>query len=110
MTNVIYQYTDEDAVNDGVLVPIANLNLSLASDLIDRVTNSVWRAITNSITPAEDGSLPKAEIEINLGKILQSGGRPVHAGLYQFELSPYGCIWAQKNERNRWTLMYPSDY
>jgi hypothetical protein len=116
---VIFAYTDADALNDGVLVDISSLGLAFESKPINRITgNLFWQMqpdyplseaqLAEQLADCDDDHEP-----INFD--LEGFARAISAKLeqakghgYLRELPPH--IWLVENEVNGWTLMTPSDY
>lgn len=102
---VIYAYSDDQAVEDGLLVPIANLNLSVMNRVVDRVTISVWAEIVRDIPKDSFGSISQPALEAAVLELLTPlGGAP------PILINKEKGVWCVMNERSRWTLMHPSDY
>jgi len=110
---IIYSYTDDQAVEDGVLVPISNLNLSVMNKIVDRITISLWDKVVKNLPKDSNGCIPQPALESELMKVLT--GLSPHSpqessAILKNRTSPYGLVWCVLNERDRWTLMFPSDY
>jgi hypothetical protein len=103
----VYEYNDEQAVNDGLLIPIVNLGLVLDGKPVDRVTRALWDKITADLSKTEDGSFKNVELEARLESLMRGGKKDSY--IYQFT-TDYGPVWAELNSRGRWTLMFPSDH
>jgi hypothetical protein len=116
---IISAYTDEMALDDGLLVDISSLGLSFESKPINRITAALfWQERPNYPLNDEqlaehlaDGGDDEEPINFDLeafgkaiaGKLTQAGGSDYLRTL------PEG-IWLVENEVNGWTLMLPSDY
>lgn len=95
-------YTDAQALEDGVLVDIARLDLAFEGRVINRVTQNLWRDLEQDC---------RSEAGINVEAIasaLRAKCRMAsfHGGVWT--LPPE--MWLIENEVGGWTLMYPSDY
>jgi len=91
---VIFAYTDSDALADGVLIDIAPLGLSLRSKPVNRITCA-------AMADFEDLEGEKLAAAI---RAVTDQSRPGDGILKS------GDYWIVENEVNGWTLMYPSDY
>lgn len=120
---IIYQYTDEQAVKDGVLVPIEYLHHVKAAwpvmynkRPVDRLTIAVWQDICRMMLPTdcedpEHGTGHDPEhVKEALLDIMNRFPHSADNELVSGEVPPLGTLWLMRNERNAWTLMYPSDY
>ena len=117
--DIIYTYTDEQAVEDGVLVRAEGV----LPCPFNRVTRAVWDAFTQPM-----GKIPQGlggSPVINTTKLSQLGetvNRKYKAGeltegwvILEFEVRK---IWAMPNETvyssqrpvQGWTIMFPEDY
>ena len=116
---VIYAYTDDMALDDGMLVDISSLGLSFESKPINRITATLfWQERPKY--PLNDEQLEKLFAEsrdedepINFD--LEAFGKAIMAQLAEAGGSNYlrtlpGPIWLVENEVKGWTLMLPSDY
>lgn len=104
---IISSYTDEQAVEDGMIIPIGHLRISLDGKIIDRITTALWVELTNKVTKLDDGSLNQVELELAIMDLMDVADSKQDMFVMK---TPYGPVWACLNERNRWTLMFPSDY
>lgn len=126
LPEIIYAYTDEDAVADGLLVNIGHLNLHWSSrgieqlipsrtpTPINRMTRLLWHKVFELTQPKEldvgtgeyvldNKVFQKAVAEIMLPSMVKEGG--VWQGSYQGVK-----VWLMENELGGWTLMLPEDY
>lgn len=108
MSDIIYEYTDEQAIEDGVLIPIAHLGIEVESVLVDRVAQGLWVKLVTGMTTDEEGGLDNSELIQQIGEVVASPAQKQNH-LIQFD-TKYGPVWAAWNERRRITLMLPSDY
>ena len=110
--DVIFAYTDADALNDGVLVDISSLGLAFESKSINRTTgNLFWQMQPDYPIAGFNQDDDREAINFDL----EAFARAISAKLemakghdYLRELPPN--IWLVENEVNGWTLMSPSDY
>jgi len=116
---IIFAYTDEDALSDGVLMEISSLGLSFESKPINRITAALfWRErpkyplnekdLDDLLANCGDDEEP---INFDMGAF----GEAITAKLAQVTGSDYlrtlpEGIWLVENETGGWTLMLPSDY
>jgi len=115
-SDIISVYTDEQALEDGILVDITEINLSFLGIPITRMTITLW-ADFEPFTKAEEEwevrgmTIPAVSSMEKLRKIIRT--KLAYAkgsdGLY---LLPGGNdkIWLIINEIGTWTLLYASDY
>lgn len=96
---IISEYKDAEAVDDGVLVPIGDMT----NDARDRATRHVWneftRTIGNVITDITE--FKKLYLRV-LGQPLKDDWRILP--------TPKGEVWLIPNEGGGRTLMFASDY
>ena len=120
--DVIYSYTDEQALEDGVLVSVRGL----APFPINRVTRALWEHFTRPIgnMPLALGGSPVTDTTM-LSRLGDAVGAKIKAGdlqegwvIMEFEGKK---IWALPNEtiynptkppydKQGWTIMFPEDY
>jgi hypothetical protein len=104
-SNVIYSYTDQQAVEDGVLVPLIGFGK------VNRVTRAVFAHLTG-ITPEEKASLIELALKL---KPLRDAVREI------LRVSPDEDgwrkltwqgkeLWLVPKEVRGLTLMFPDDY
>ncbi|MFL6276705.1 MAG: hypothetical protein ACJ74G_16070 [Blastocatellia bacterium] len=116
---VIYAYTDDMALDDGVLVDISSLGLSFESKPINRITATLfWQerpkyALSEEQLTEHLANCGDDEEPINFD--LEAFGKAIAAQLPTAGGSDYlrtlpGPIWLIENEVNGWTLIMPSDY
>lgn len=108
MSDIIYEYTDEQAIEDGVIIPVSHLRLEVQSVLVDRISQGLWVKVVTGMTTDEEGGLDNAELIQKFGELIASPAQRQN-NLIQFD-TRYGLVWAVENERGRWTLMLPEDY
>ena len=116
---VIYAYTDEMALADGVLVNIESLGLAFEGKPINRITATLfWQERPKYPLSDEQLAIHLAdcgddEEPINID--MEALGKAIAAQLSTAGGSDYlrtlpGPIWLVENEVNGWMLMLPSDY
>ena len=116
---VIYAYSDEMALDDGVLVDIEGLGLSFESKPINRITSALfWQEqpkypLTEAQMLEELEKIEGDEEPVNFD--LEAFGKAIAEKLTQAGGSDYlrtlsDGIWLVENETGGWTLMLPSDY
>jgi hypothetical protein len=119
--NVVFRYTDQQAVDDGVLVAVAPK---------DRVSRAAWEYLASN-SPDQDREVrDKHATAFVLGLIANRGkdARRVYeqntdggiyqvwihidgAGIYAFANQGQGKrMWLMPNEQGGLTLMFPEDY
>jgi hypothetical protein len=116
MNDVVFAYTDADALRDGFLVDVRGL----ARYPINRVTRSVWEAFTRPIGRA--GSSPVTDVSALCG-LLDEVARRIRTGQLQEGWAVLDWlgrrIWAMPNgtrygppprDGEGWTVMFPEDY
>jgi hypothetical protein len=123
--DLIYVYTDEQAIEDGILVDLAALGCSATCRglTVDRMTAHLFFDVIPFLIDADHALGPQPQkIEDlvpghlkSLRSLLQTkiryasdmaqpGEEP--GVIYQAPLN----LWLVRNERGNFTLMYPSDY
>jgi len=117
---VISVYTDDDALEDGVLVDLSELGLVLAGLLVNRMTRALWDKLIPFVheprgflrcakkadcDDTDHVSIPalKSMLRTKI-KLAASTGRDKRI----LRIPP--DIWAVQNEVGGYTLMVPSDY
>ncbi len=102
----ISRYTDQDALEDGVIVDISPLSLLFRGVLVNRMTRSLWEDLQPFV---------KAEAALYEGNemraLAQIMATKIHMAFYKgdiWQLPPN--IWLIENELGGWTAMYPEDY
>src|SRR5436190_2092038 len=99
---IIYAYTDEQAVEDGVLVPVSE-------GKVNRVTRAVFDHFTESI-----GSTPMTGPVTNIGPLLEAIRTVLQVPPDEDgwrKLTWRGKeLWLLPNELGGLTLMFPDDY
>mgnify|MGYP001561622698 CR=1 FL=1 len=117
---IVYSYTDEDALRDGVLVNIGGP----APFPINRATRAVWEAFTAPMgrMPKSMGASPVTDTT-QLSRLCETAKAKMVAGelqegwvVMEYEGHPIWCIpngtsYSQVHpEVEGWTLLFPSDY
>jgi type I site-specific restriction-modification system R (restriction) subunit len=111
----IYSYTDKQAIDDGVLVDISELNIQFRSVSVNRMTRTLWEEFQPFL-------LDHSEAEKQLGIKMPSKMEQLRSILktklnhakqsgeddFLFILPPE--IWMVKNELGTYTIMKPEDY
>jgi hypothetical protein len=116
---VIYAYTDEMALDDGVLVNIESLNLTFENKPINRITCALFwqeqkkyplneQQLIEQLADCDDDQEP-------VSFDLEAYAVTIRAQLADAGGSDYlrtlpGPVWLVENETGGWTLMLPSDY
>ena len=99
---IIYAYTDEQAVKDGVLVPVSE-------GKVNRLTRAVFDHFTESI-----GSTPMTGPVTNIGPLLEAIRTVLQVPPDEDgwrKLTWRGKeLWLLPNELGGLTLMFPDDY
>ena len=116
---VIFAYTDEMALDDGVLVNIESLGLTFEGAPINRITCALfWQEQKKYPLTAEQLTAQLADCDDDQEPVnfdLEAYAITIRAQLAEAGGSGYlrtlpGPIWLVENEVNGWTLMLPSDY
>ncbi len=109
---IVYSYTDEDAIEDGVLVDVH----SMAPFPINRATRALWDEFTRPLGKLPDslGASPITDATrfLQLAELVArkiSAGELVE-GWVVIEDYEGRKIWAMPNEVSGWTMMFPEDY
>jgi len=110
--DVIFAYTDSDALSDGVLVDITSLGLAFEGRPINRITgNLFWQMQPDYPLAGFNQGDDREAINFDLEAFARAISAKLEAATgdgYLRVLSP--SLWLVENEVNGWTLMYPSDY
>ena len=110
MDDFIFKYTDKQAVEDGVLVDLADWGMFLNEKVVSRISINLWEELKESIKD-KSGDEKKQLIALRgiiLEKIRQAKITPDNPDGYMFILP--NNIWAVANEIGGYTLMLPQDY
>ncbi len=96
-------YTDEQAVEDGILVDITRLRVSFRGHPINRMTRHAY----DEMQPFLLGDTPEEKWK-SLASTLRTKVEYAYykGGIYQ--LPPR--FWLIENEVDGWTMMFPEDY
>jgi len=107
--DVIYSYTDQQAINDGVLIPLSDLNRLTNQAYIDlnkKYPNySTNKEFLDFINFELNILLPYAVKKYNQGGILKTD--------FNFKVGEFKhtqILWFLPNENKGITIMKPSDY
>lgn len=107
---VISRYTDQDAIEDGLLIDISTLRLYLAGRPVNRMTRNFWEKlkpfVVNELDPLDKPMLTLKRVlktKIKMARIT-----PDNPDGYMYILPPN--LWAVFNEVEGYTLMLPEDY
>lgn len=124
--DIVSVYTDDQAVEDGVLVDIGSLRLRFQELPVNRMTRNLWAKMEpffSTVQVPDDLPLAVVPAAVSVGKPemdlkrLASAMRtklnyahdpePGHAPAI-FHLPPN--LWMMQNEAGGWTVMLPEDY
>jgi hypothetical protein len=106
--DVVFAYTDAQAVADGVLVDISAWNLGFRGRAVNRMTRTVWNELE-----------PFAQVHVDAGLYRDVAASMKHMVATKLEHSGEGDgdvvkvppgYWLLENELGGWTLMRPEDY
>ncbi len=106
--DVVFVYTDAQAVADGVLVDIALWGLAFRGRPVNRMTRTVW-----------DELEPFAQVHVDAGLYHDLAESLKHMVATKLEASGEGggdvvkvppSYWLLENELGGWTLLRPEDY
>jgi hypothetical protein len=105
----IYSYTDEQAVEDGILVDISELNIQFNNLPVNRITRTLWEEFQPFLSEHPKSEMPtKMQQLASIIKTKLKLARNSGEDDYLYILPPK--IWLVKNELNSYTLMNPSEY
>ena len=109
---IISTYTDQQAVEDGVLVDIG-ANARFLGLPVNRMTRHLFddlKPFVEAETPLFDGNFEKALASILRTKCQLAQGSPDNTGEVGdiWRIPPN--LWIVRNEVGGWTAMYPEDY
>lgn len=97
--NVIFSYTDREAVEDGVLVPWDG------SHNVNRITRAVFDHFAPAANDGRATDLERLRAAVEAMAALEPDANGWRTGSYDKE-----DLWMIPNEVGGLTLMYPSDY
>jgi hypothetical protein len=95
-------YTDQQAVEDGVLVDISKLNVRFRGLLINRMTQHLWSDLEPFFET--DGRMNHDALADALRT--KCSVAAFSGGIWTLPLN----LWLIENEIGEWTLMFPEDY
>jgi len=101
---IISSYTDEQAVDDGVLVDIAGFKLFLGQGPVNRITRNLYDELKKYAD--HDRRKLRGILREKLSYAYMPQDNPQDGYLY---LLPPN-LWAIRNELDGYTLMFPEDY
>ena len=111
---VISTYTDEDALDDGILVDLSQFtNVRFAGTPINRMTSRLFEALKPflDLDPESDAKqFGLALSSMLLTKCALASGDPGNTGEIGDICSIPPNLWLVRNEVGGWTVMYPEDY
>jgi len=113
--NVIFSYTDDDAVMDGILGDITGLKVKFRDLPVNRITRTLWEDLQPFLI---DHSKAEKALGIEMPTKMEQLTSILVAKLklarnssdddYLYILP--GNVWLVKNEVNGYTCMRPDDY
>lgn len=105
-------YTDEQAVDDGVLVDVHAMQVQHQGAPINRMTRHLWEDFQPFLTPyTENGMTVMAALaKIIKTKLAYAVGDPGNTGECGDIVKLPPKLWLVRNELDGWTIMYPEDY
>jgi hypothetical protein len=100
-------YTDADALQDGTLIDVSDLDVQFQGMPISRFTRAVWFDWRKEFQ-CDELTLPKNALQQHLRAKLQAA---LQAAVYKGDIWTLPeRLWLIENEVAGWTRMYPSDY
>jgi len=109
---VISTYTDEEALDDGVVVGL-RAGVSFRGFPVNRMTRHLFDDLTpfmEARAPLFDGDLHRALASIMRTKCALAQGDPGNTGEIGDIYTIPPNLWLVRNEVGGWTAMYPEDY
>jgi hypothetical protein len=107
--DIISVYTDEQAVEDGVLVSITTLGMTYCGIAIDRMTGTSFEYFHKKASGKQNElEAMKQAIAEKVGTAYDPDGDGYLIVIP--EKGDEGRLWLVKNERNNYTMMFPSEY
>ena len=100
----IYAYSDQDAIDDGVLVNIRSYRLNLNGAPVNRITRHLFDDLMKCAQ--HDDAILKEILREKLSHAAVPQDSPADG--YFYVMPP--TIWAVRNEVKGYTLMFPEDY
>jgi len=102
--DLIYAYTDADAIADGVLVDIKSFRLSLNGLSVNRITRNLYDELMKYALHRDNALNGMLKAKIEHASVPEGS----HNDGYFYSLP--SNIWAIRNEIDGYTLMFPEDY
>lgn len=96
-------YTDQNAINDGILINISPLNIFFQDMPINRITSNLYYQLQALFT---SHSIVDQLLELKRTIFTKLEFAAFKKGIWQ--LPPN--LWLIENEVDGWTLMLPDDY
>lgn len=110
--DIIYEYRDEQAVEDGILIPVSHLGILFDEKPLNRLTRSVFHILFEALPKEIDPHTREKAIDNTvLGEALEEAllTMVVYNGIIQGSVTGIKA-WLIENELDGWTLMLPEDY
>jgi hypothetical protein len=118
--DIISQYSDSEALADGLLVDIHHLRLRFRGYAVDRMTDNFNGFLTNiwqqyNDRGGEDTIFSELDQKLMLTELI---GHAVNEDpsdpfprIWTIHLNRIDRkVWLVRNERHNWTIMFPEDY
>ena len=102
---IISTYTDQQALEDGVLVDLTPARASFRGQPVNRMTRNLWEEFKPFLTVAEVMHLTEIAY---LGKVLKTKLALAYFKGDIWQVPP--GLWLMENELGGWTIMRPEDY
>ena len=106
-------YSDDQALEDGVLVDITATRVQYQGVPINRMPRTLWEDFQPFLAPyLVDGKTTEAQALGNIlkTKLAYAKGDPGNTGEVGDIVTVPPRLWLVRNEVGGWTVMYPEDY
>ena len=121
MDEVMSRYTDDQALEDGMLVDISTCGLIAGDRRVDRITVNLWNELSTQLAFHKETQQEKDDFVLVLIKRMCQGWKSAWVEwtktapedddrIIQVKTALKQVIWAVENERGNYTLMLPEDY
>ena len=101
---IISIYTDQQALDDGILIDISRFRLSLNRMAVNRITDNLFRNLAKGSSYDAQRFRNILIEKLSLASVPDDAPKDGYMFLVPFNL------WAIRNKVGGYTLMYPEDY
>ncbi len=103
--------SDDEAVAQGLLIPIGELGIELHACRVDRVANGLWQQLSKDCARDKDSPecLDKSALFELLGTLVAQPQDALADDIVHIHSPLYGLVAAIKRSDNRWVLLSSHD-